>query len=92
MTKKQFEQRCRDIARGAFGGYGGFEQIDDEESGGFPFAMGLDAFGRWLGAVQQEFFGDKRGYLFEPTGLEKFDKRFADVVTFLWDNLPEDDE
>jgi hypothetical protein len=72
LTKKQqrgaaekaaLKQRLLDLAHGAYGGFDGFEP--EAEFCSMAAEMGLEAFGRWIGAIEK--------YLISPTCFEYFD-------------------
>ena len=87
MTKKQFEQRCRDLLRGAHGEWE-LPDLDDENVESFAWAVGLEVFGRWLNAVRATFFDDTRDYVFTLANLGKFDGQYETIVDYLWEQLP----
>lgn len=91
MTKKQFRQRLWDMLLGANGGYK-FDEADVEGDDTPGMAhLGWEIFGRWLGAVQREFFDERRDFVFAPHNLGAFDRRFSEVVDYLWEHLPSEE-
>lgn len=80
--KAALEQRLRDIAWGAYGDYEAPEW-DGDQSTGLASEMGVDAFGRFVGAIGKVFCDDSRGYLVNLRNLEHFDS-FDAAVEHLW--------
>jgi hypothetical protein len=81
LTKKQIAEhaekadlraRLYDIAMGA---YGGFEmpEIEGDNAMGMASDIGLEAFGRWIGAIGNVLLDDSTLYLIKPNNLEYFD-------------------
>ncbi len=83
MTKKEkaeraaLRQRLLDMMYGAFGGYepANFEGAPDneDEPTSLPGELGLDAWCRWVGAINMCLLTKNHRYLTKPHLLEKFE-------------------
>ncbi len=76
--------RLRDLALGAYGGYSPFN-FDGDEFAGMASEMGLEAFGRWIGAIGNALLDEKSMYLIEARCLEHFDS-LDEAVKHLWES------
>jgi hypothetical protein len=82
--KAALRLRLKDMASGAYGGYHRLD-FDGEDFTGMASEMGLDAFGRWVGAIGNELLDDAHKYLTEPRNLEHFDS-LDKAVDLLWEH------
>lgn len=83
MTKKEkteraaLYQRLLDMMLGAFGGYEpiNFEGTPDDDDAlmGLQSDMGLDAWGRWLGAINRNLLDKHHKFLINFNHLEHFE-------------------
>lgn len=74
-----------------YGAHGGYELTyftrPSEQRMSLPAEIGLDTFGRWLGALQAHLTfvtNEQREFIAKPRMLEKYDS-FDDAVEFLYD-------
>jgi hypothetical protein len=73
QEKAELRQRLLDLAAGAYGGYQSLDWLG-EEFGGMATEVGLEVFGRWIGAIRVTFCGgDRADYRVSDTSLGKFD-------------------
>lgn len=82
--KARLRQRLTDLAIGAYGGY---EMPDFCGDTFISMAsdLGLDAFGRWIGAIRNTFLdGDKTDHRISDTNLENFDSLHS-ATEWLWE-------
>lgn len=69
--REQLKARLIDFWYGAAGdNY--YDDPEDEAFPGFESACGLDAFGRFVGAIKKQLLKETQAYLVEPNGLENF--------------------
>lgn len=81
--KARLRQRLKDLAYGALGGYHP-PDFESEEFVGMVSEMGIDSWGRWVGAIHNALLGDERKMYVEPRYLERYDS--LDTATeFLWE-------
>lgn len=81
QEKKRLRQRLTDLAQGAMGHC--FVPDGEEDTAGMAAEMGIESFGRWVGAIQRTFGADDNA--FDKTWmLEHYDTLDA-ATDFLWD-------
>jgi hypothetical protein len=78
--KAALRKRLRDMASGAYGDLSPLAWDDEGDFTGMAAEMGLDAFGRWLGAIGRDF----GGHYVEPSYLHHFDY-LSTATDFLYD-------
>jgi hypothetical protein len=86
MTR--FREKCLWLLYGAHGSQElAFLELKRDERGSFPAEVGLDTFGRWLGAVQKHLAfvsEEQRAFIARPHVLDRYDD-FDTAVTWLYE-------
>ena len=94
MTKKELKKRAeiaaikkrlRDICLGAYGAYA-LPSIEttDEEFFGVAYAIGMDAFARFVGAVKNAFLLEDDDYRVRVGFLDRYDN-LDKAAEWLWE-------
>lgn len=88
-AKARLRQKAYDLLCGAGGGYTDvaryFDRPEDEQ-GPIVCELGLETFGRWLGALQQHLTfttEEQRAFIAKPIAIDHYDK-FDDVIDWLY--------
>jgi hypothetical protein len=82
--KAAIRRRLKDMAIGAYGGYSQ-PDWEAEDFVGMANEMGLDAFGRWVGAIRVAWIEKDREWVTDYQNLEHFDT-LDKATEFLWEN------
>lgn len=93
MTRDVFEQRCKDMLIGAFGGYPiDFEVDDPEDYEKFlQYQTSIQDLGRWMLAVHREVFDEGDYYLFRLENVHRiWDACWPTAIERLWSMVPEE--
>ncbi len=82
--KAALKQRLTDLLHGAMG-YAYPIAFDGDEFGGIAGEVGLEAMGRWFGAIRKVLLAENQKRLLEDYNFHHFD--FMQTATdFLWEN------